>query len=72
MSADSFHNCVENNMRCKNKLYDFQDYVDCVSNSGKAIEMREGDFFDFANCKSSGENINPPTIANIIKGVHIN
>ena len=37
MSADSFHHLVEREM-CKMKcLYDFDDFVSCVSNKGEAL-----------------------------------
>lgn len=33
MSADSFHHQVEHSLKKKGKVYDFQDFVDCVKNA---------------------------------------
>ena len=46
MSVDSFHHLVEEHIRKKKYLYDFNDYVDCVEKSGIAIKMQASDFFD--------------------------
>ena len=57
MSADSFHAVVESNMRSKRNLYDFQDFVDCVSKNGKALMMNPCDFRDDQSKLSSGKDI---------------
>ena len=44
MSADSFHHSVEEEIRSKKRLYDFQDFVDCVNNRGSADIMKPEDF----------------------------
>lgn len=35
MSADSFHHQVEKSMTKKGKIYDFNDFVECVQKSNK-------------------------------------
>ena len=47
MSADSFHALVEKKFKKAVNIYDFRDYVDCVTAAGNAIEMRPEDFFQF-------------------------
>ena len=67
MSADSFHQKVEEAMTKKGKLYDFDDFVECVNKFGTAVEMQPSEFKLFRN-----EGINtqhsrnfgpPPTMA---------
>ena len=49
MSADSFHHAVEKSMQKMNKIVNFQDFSDCISANGIAVEMSPNDFFDFKN-----------------------
>ena len=44
MSADSFHHVIEQGMRKKQSIEDFQDFVDLVDFSGKALVMEHDDF----------------------------
>ena len=62
MSADSFHHAVENEIRVKKRMYDFDDFVKCVENCGVAVLMKPNDFFDYMNEKGSGKNINCPLL----------
>lgn len=56
MSADSFHHQVEKSLKCKGKVFDFQDYVECVRNSNNGrvdvVEMSVGDFYEFKDFSS--------------------
>ena len=65
MSADSFHAMVESNMRSKKNLYDFQDFVNCISSNAKAVEMAPSDFLNFANKMSNGKDTNHPYLKDI-------
>ena len=65
MSADSFHSVVKSNMRSKRNLYDFQDFVNCISNNGKAVEMAPADFLDFKNKLSVGKDTKYPHLKDI-------
>ena len=65
MSADSFHHQVEDKIRRKKYLYDFNDYVDCVDSAGKALLMRPEDFFDFRSYQSKAKDINYPNLSEI-------
>ena len=47
MSADNFHHQVEQRMRQKKNVEDFQDFVDVVSSCGQSLVMKCNDFFDF-------------------------
>ena len=44
MSTESFHNVIEQGMRKKQRNEDFQDFVDLVDFSGKALLMKHDDF----------------------------
>ena len=55
MSADNFHHQVENQMKLKDKVYDFNDFVDCVSTVGEAILMTHSDFKNFEKGLSQGK-----------------
>ena len=44
MSADSFHHVLEQGMRKKQSVGDFQDFVDLVDFSGKTPVMEHDDF----------------------------
>ena len=44
VSADSFHHVIEQAMRKKQGIEDFQDFVDLVDFSGKALVMEHDDF----------------------------
>lgn len=65
MSADHFHHQVEMSLKRKNKVYDFDDFVDAVriSNSGKNTVhvMSVSDFFTFEDSSSQHKirNIEP-------------
>ena len=50
MSADSFHRGVENAMKSMDKVYDFEDFVKCVSEVGEVIVMQPTNFYSFQNC----------------------
>ena len=61
----SFHHQIEENIRRKKKLYDFNDYVECVEKGGMSIEMKSEDFLDISSGKSSGKDVRCPRIADI-------
>ena len=45
MSPDSFHHKVEQCMRQKKRVEDFQDFVGIIQKCGKSLVMRFSDFF---------------------------
>ena len=47
MSADNFHHQVEQRMRQKKNVEDFQDFVDVVSSCRQSLVMKCNNFFDF-------------------------
>lgn len=49
MSADAFHHLVELAMKKKQKIYDFADFVDVVSNHTNEPIVKEMKFNDFKN-----------------------
>ena len=55
MSADSFHHLVEKEAKMYN-LYDFQDFLKCVSNVGTAVNMNPEDFHKWEKQLSEGKN----------------
>ena len=65
MAVDSFHHQVEEGIRKRRYLYDFNDYIQVVNLCGNAIEMSHEDFYDFRNYKSNGEDKNYPLIGDI-------
>ena len=65
MFADSFHHQVEDKMRRKKYLYDFNDYVDSIDSAGKALLMRPEDFFDFKSYQSKAKDANYPDLSEI-------
>ena len=65
MAGDSFHRQVEEGIRKRRYLYDFNDYIKVVNLSGNAIEMLQEDFYDFRNYKNNKNDTNYPLIADI-------
>lgn len=59
MSADQFHHQVEKSLKRQNKVYDFNDFHQCVqkANSGNVsvIEMKKEDFFEWIDCSSKSK-----------------
>ena len=49
MSVDSFHHLVEKEMRKMTCLYDFDDFVSCVSNKGEVLTLDYSDILLFEN-----------------------
>ena len=47
MSADNFHHMVEQEMNAMDKVYDFTDFVKCVSIVGESIIMSHTDFYQY-------------------------
>ena len=65
MSADSFHHQVEDKIRRKKYLYDFNDYIHCLTSAGNALLMRPEDFFDFKSYQSKATDTNYPNLSEI-------
>ena len=55
MSADNFHRHVENELKDMDKVYDFDDFVECVARIGEAHTMSFNDFFQFEHGLSEGQ-----------------
>ena len=55
MSADSFHHMVESEAKKLGRLYDFNDFVQCVKQVGIAIQMKLTDFRQWENQFSKGK-----------------
>ena len=47
MSADNFYKSVEKEMKEIDKVYDFQDFISCVSKAGNVYIMKHTDFYNF-------------------------
>ena len=47
MSADSFHHKVEQAMKQKKRVEDFQDFVNVVEKCGKSLQMKCNDFYNY-------------------------
>ena len=45
------------------RLYDFQDFVDCVAKRGSAVFMNRDDFIDDSNEKGSGKDVRCPILS---------
>ena len=56
MSADSFHYLVEKEAKKMYNLYDFQDFLKCVSNVGRAVNINAEDFHKWEKQLSEGKN----------------
>ena len=67
MSVDSFHHQVEDKIRRKKYLYDFNDYVDCVDSAGKALLMTPKDFFDFKSYQSKAKDTNYRNLSEVLE-----
>ena len=65
MAADNFHHQVEEGIRKRRYLYDFNDYIQVANLCGNAIEMSHKDFYDFRNYRSNGKYTNYSFIADI-------
>ena len=55
MSADNFHRSVERETKKIDKVYDFEDFADCVNNAGENVTMKYDDFFMFKNGLSESQ-----------------
>ena len=72
VSADSFHHKVKLAMRQKERVADFQDFVDIVNNCRRALVMSFDDFFEFPKGVSQAKYIqNKPKLedAQVVKFV---
>ena len=67
MAADSFHKNVEDAMRHKKKLYDFNDFVECIDKHGTAIQMEPVEFKQFGNELSRGKDTKYPHISDVVE-----
>lgn len=52
MSCDSFHHSVELSMKKRKNIYDFKDFVDCVSEARANIIVKKMEFYDFRDWRS--------------------
>lgn len=67
MAADSFHKDVEGAMRHMKKMYDFDDFVECVNKHGKAVEMKPTEFSLYKNHLSRGKDTKFPHLSEIVE-----
>ena len=56
MSADSFHHLVEKETKKMYNLYDFQDFLKCVSNVRRTVNINPADFHIWEKQLSKGKN----------------
>ena len=54
-------------MREKKRLYDFNDFVDCVSKHGTAVQMNVDDFYDLRNEHGMGKDTNSPLLKDVVE-----
>ena len=71
MSADSFHHQVEKEATTKGNLYDFEDYLQCVRNSGTCVLMNGGDFLQLRNEMSESRHQRLQDLCSITWSWHI-
>ena len=62
MSADSYHHQVEKAMRNKERLYNFDDFEDCLSACGTPVVMEARDFYDFKSNISTTKDTSYPLL----------
>ena len=55
MSVDSFHCIVEQRLKQKNNVYDFNAFVDIINFTGDAKELSHSDFIEYPKGVSSGK-----------------
>ena len=55
MSADSFQYLVEKKAMKMYNLYDFQNFMKCVLNVGRAVNMNPEDFYKWEKQLSKGK-----------------
>ena len=66
MSADSFHHQVEQGMRQKKRVEDFQDFIDIVNKCGISLVMNFDDFFKIPKGLSQAKyTSNKPKLENV-------
>ena len=47
MAADSFHHQIEDKIRSKKFVYDYEDFADVIRSKGNAILMDANDFVSY-------------------------
>ena len=57
MAADSFHHQVEEAIKQRKYLYNFDDFVSAVKSKGKVDVMLPVDFFDYTKELSKGKRV---------------
>ena len=62
VSANSFHHLVEKEMRKMKCSYDFDDFISCVSNKGKALILDYPNILLFKNGANQGKFTNKPLL----------
>ena len=65
MSADAFHSQVERAMKAKRNIYDFEDFTECISKTGLAVQMNHEDFYDCKNHLGTSKDTNYPYLADV-------
>ena len=67
MSADNFHRGVQNDMKSMDKVYDFEDFVKCISEVGEVSVMQPTNFYSFQNglSESQASKKSRPLLADI-------
>ena len=65
MSADSFHHQVEKGMNDKKMVFDENDFISIINNTGTAVQMEPNDFIQYENGLSQGKYTNKPLLANV-------
>ena len=70
MSADSFHHVIEQAMRKKQGIEDFQDFVDLVDFSRKALVMEHDDFLQITGDVSQAKYGSRKPKLEVIQVVH--
>ena len=55
MSADSFHSVVEQMMKRKKNIYDFDEFSSVINSNGVALEIQNFDFIQYPRGVSNGK-----------------
>ena len=65
MSADSYHHQVDQAMKSKKCLYNFQDFEDCLLVCGIPVVMTDADVYDYKNNHGTGKDTNYPLLKDV-------
>ena len=66
MAEDSFHHLIENEMRRRKNVYDFNEFHDIINAKGNGVVMEVGDSPNYENKLSKAKGTNYPYMDDIV------